>query len=380
MNEINVPLKNRYAYLDNIRSLVIILVLAMHTAVTYSGFGGWYYIEGSPENLSFFEMAFFGFFQSFVQAWVMGALFFISAYLITKALAKHGSSNFIKERLFRLGLPLLLYVFIVTPLIMYIILGYYSENNFFINYIQYITSFLWLGATGPLWYVQTLLLFSILYTIIRKCFPNGIKIQNISTVGIIFTIIITGIVAFLIRLIFPVGSSFLNLQFSYFSSYIVMFIAGIVIGENNLLDKITNEKNIKWLRISLIIGIPFWVVIMLFGGALDGKMYIDGGFNWQSLTFALWESLTAIGFTIGIITLFKKKVNIDNKITVIIRDNSFGIYFFHAPIMVFISLLLKTWVINPLLKFLIVLIITFIVNLLFSYFLRKIKPMKIIFK
>jgi fucose 4-O-acetylase-like acetyltransferase len=380
MNEINVSLKNRYAYLDNIRSLVIILVLAMHAAVTYSGFGGWYYIEGSPENLSIFEMAFFGFFQSFLQAWVMGALFFISAYLITKALAKRGSSNFVKERLLRLGLPLLLYVFIVTPLIMYIILGYYSENNFFINYIQYITSYLWLGATGPLWYVQTLLLFCILYTIIKKCFLNGIKIQNISTLGIIFIIIITGIVAFLIRLIFPVGSSFLNLQFSYFSSYIVMFIAGIVIGENNLLDKITDEKNIKWLRISLIIGIPFWAVIMLFGGALDGKMYIDGGFNWQSLTFALWESLTAIGFTIGIITLFKKKVNIDNKITGIIRDNSFGLYFFHAPIMVSISLILKTWVINPLLKFLIVLIITFIVNLMFSYFLRKIKPMKIIFK
>ena len=68
--------KNRLAYLDNMRSLVIFLVVAMHSAVTYSGFGGWYYIEGSPEDLSLFEMVFFGLFQSHAQAWVMGALFF----------------------------------------------------------------------------------------------------------------------------------------------------------------------------------------------------------------------------------------------------------------------------------------------------------------
>ena len=36
------PQKNRFAYLDNVRSLVIFLVVAMHSAVTYSGMGGWY--------------------------------------------------------------------------------------------------------------------------------------------------------------------------------------------------------------------------------------------------------------------------------------------------------------------------------------------------
>ena len=92
------------------------------------------------------------------------------------------------------------------------------------------------------------------------------------------------------------------------------------------------------------------------------------------------EALTAIGFSIGIIALFKKKVNIDNKITGLLRDNSFGIYFFHAPIMVTISLILKNWMINPLLKFLIVLILTFLATLVFSHWLRKIKPMRILFK
>ena len=112
--------KVRLAYLDNVRSLVIFLVIAMHSAVTYSGLGNWYYIEGSADKLSTFGMIFFGFIQSNIQAWTMGALFFISSYLASKALAKHGTMKFIKERLFRLGIPLLLYVFIISPFIHYI--------------------------------------------------------------------------------------------------------------------------------------------------------------------------------------------------------------------------------------------------------------------
>ena len=340
----------RFAYLDNVRSLVILLVITMHTAVTYSGMGSWYYIEGSLEKLSIFEMVFFGFLQSFMQAWFMGILFFISAYLASKSLIKHGSYKFIKERLFRLGVPLLLYVFLISPFIMYIILGNHRENGFLKNIIKYITNFEWIGSTGPLWYVQILLVFCIIYTVFKKIFPKTIKIREITIKSIILIILIIAIIAFTIRLIFPVGTSFYNLQFSYFSSYVVMFILGIMVGENNVMEKIADEKNIKWIKLSLIIGAPLWVFIILAGGVLEGNRYFNGGFHWQSFAFALWESLTAIGFSLGLMAFFRKKVNIANNFTVLIKDNSFGIYFFHPPILITISLILKNWHFYPLLS------------------------------
>ena len=133
--------KTRFLYLDNVRSLVIFLVVAMHSAVTYSGMGGWYYKEGSPDNLSTLEYVLFGFFQSFGQAWFMGVLFFISAYLATKALKKRGFIGFIKERLFRLGLPLLIYMFIISPFNMFILLRANPENTIIENYVQFFTDF-----------------------------------------------------------------------------------------------------------------------------------------------------------------------------------------------------------------------------------------------
>ena len=379
-NKLTEPVKIRLAYLDNVRSLVIILVIVMHSAVTYSGIGDWYYVEGSMEELSMFELVFFAFGQSFLQAWFMGILFFISAVFAAKAMIKRGPLKFIKERSFRLGLPLLIYVFIISPVIEFIILGNNPENSFSENYILVLTNFRWLGATGPLWFAETLLIFCVFYAVIRKCFPYSIKIKNIVIKNIICTIAVTGIMAFFFRLAFPIDSSFLNLQFSYFASYIVMFTAGILIGENNLLEKITDEKNIKWIGLSLIIGIPVWFFIALFGGAIDGIFYFKGGWHWQSIAYALWESLTAIGFSTGLIAFFRKKINIENKYTGLLKDNAFGMYFIHAPVLITVSLLLKHLVIMPILKFTLVLTITFITSLIFSFLIRKIKPIGILLR
>ena len=379
-NDIQKSPKTRLAYIDNLRTLVIILVITMHSAVTYSGLGDWYYKEGAKENLSVFGLVFFGFLQSFLQAWIMGLLFFISAFLAAKALAKRTSFNFIKERLFRLGLPLLIYVFVISPIIIFIILGNQSENTFIENYIQFIIGFWWLDATGPLWFVQVLLFFSIVYAILKKFVPRPIKINKITNTNIISAILLIGVIAFFVRLKFPMGTSFLNLQFSYFTSYIVMFISGIIIGENDLLDNITDIKNTKCLKWALIAGTPLWAATMILGGALEGKEYFNGGFYWQSFTFSLWESITAIGFSMGLLACFKKKVNLHNKFTNLMRDNAFGIYVFHAPILIMISLMLKNLVLDPIFKFIMVTILASIISFIFSFLIRKIKPIGVLFK
>src|SRR5512142_1983035 len=80
----------RFGYLDNLRSLVIFLVVVMHSNVTYSGFGGWYYKEGDPSALGFWDRFAFGLYGSYTQAWFMGILFFLAAFFAANSLAKRG--------------------------------------------------------------------------------------------------------------------------------------------------------------------------------------------------------------------------------------------------------------------------------------------------
>ncbi|HUI72529.1 MAG TPA: hypothetical protein VL354_18560 [Spirochaetia bacterium] len=46
----------RLRYLDNLRSLVIFFVAVMHSDVTYSGVGGWYYTEDNPALRDWLEV------------------------------------------------------------------------------------------------------------------------------------------------------------------------------------------------------------------------------------------------------------------------------------------------------------------------------------
>jgi surface polysaccharide O-acyltransferase-like enzyme len=375
----------RLVYLDNLRSLVIILVILMHSAVTYSGIGGWYYKEGLQENLNIIEMTVFGILQSFTQAWFMGVLFFLSAFLASRSLVKRGPLGFVKERIFRLGIPLLFYMFIIAPFIYFVLLRDDPALRVSVlrdNYIQYLLTFRWTGSTGPLWFVEALLLFCAIYGIIRHFIPisEHDNTNRLKTKNIIYIILVTGVFAFLIRLYFPIGSSVLNLQFSFFASYTVLFIMGIISGERNWFDQISDDKNVIWFKAAFIIGIPLWSIIMLFGGALKGEMLIYGGLSWQSFAYALWESFVAIGFSVGIISFFKKHLNINNKFTQITAENAFGIYVFHAPILISVSLLLRTWIITPMIKFIIAAMLTFVICLLFSLLVRKIKPIKILLK
>jgi surface polysaccharide O-acyltransferase-like enzyme len=371
----------RFAYLDNVRSFVIFLVIAEHSAITYSGYGIWYYREGLPEMLSFLEKGVFGFFLSFVQAWLMGALFFIAAYMATKSLAKRGSKQFLRERLFRLGLPLLIYVLIIEPFIKFILLENGTWNVALNEYIHYLTNFKQIiKGSGPLWFVEALLLFSIAYVIAKKLFPIPQTIHTFNAKNIIVAMIITGIVAFLIRLVFPIGTIFFNLQLCYFSSFIALFVIGILIGENNLFEYITGEQNVKWFKITLITGPIIWIAIMLLGDGAKKIDYFWGGLHWQNFVYASWEAFVAIGFSIGIIAFFKKHLNLSNKYIRFITENAFGIYFFHAPILIMISIFLRQWTINPLLKFIAITLIVFIITLVFTSLARKIKPIRILLK
>ncbi len=113
------PARSRRFHLDNIRSFVMLLVVAMHSNVTYSGMGSWYYTEGRPDRLDPLSLVLFALYGCFVQAWSMGILFFIAGHFAAGSVAKRGGRAFVRERLFRLGAPLLLFVFVLQPFLVW---------------------------------------------------------------------------------------------------------------------------------------------------------------------------------------------------------------------------------------------------------------------
>lgn len=366
----------RLAWIDNLRVLTIVMVVILHTAVTYSGIGGWYYKE--EPDLDMVSMILFAFYLTFTQAYFMSLLFMVSGYFTLRSLEKKGLGRFLAGRLKRLGIPLLVYVFLIHAVTVKLA---YPELDILEWYIRGLKSFNFLSWTGPLWFVEALLIFTLLYVLISKLISRSrLKLQlKISYPGVFILILLITIVAFLVRLVYPIGTDFYNLQFSFFSAYIFMFATGILANQSGVFDKITYKEGKRWLFISLVVGIPFWALIIMFGGAMEDNMQMLGGWNWPAFFFALWESFFCVTFIIALVGLFKYKVNINNRFQKFLSDQAFGVFVFHAPILVGISMILKTWDVYPLIKFIVVAPIAVIASFFFAWLVRRVAPLKKVF-
>ena len=149
----------RYYYIDNLRVMVIMLVILLHLAVTYSNLGLWYYNEQHIKE--FIGQVFFGLFQTFVQGFSMGLLFLVAGYFTPGAFDRKGFGRFVKDRWRRLGLPSLFYLLVVTPFIIWVEVPSSvwtgGASNFLEFYRQYLMSAgMRLLGIGPMWFALAL--------------------------------------------------------------------------------------------------------------------------------------------------------------------------------------------------------------------------------
>ncbi len=352
--------ENRLTYIDNLRLLMIVFVVIQHIAVTYSGIGDWYYVE--PEQIGVIQTVFFGFYQAFTQSYFMGFLFLIAGYFVPSSYDKKGTKKFIKDRLIRLGIPTIIYMLTIHPIIVFGLLGYrIGDNGSLGSYIKYIVTFHFITESGPLWFAFALLIFTIIYAAFRKfSSPKAVtKEKDLPSLPKVFALILLiSICAFLIRIIQPIGTNIINMQLCYFAQYIILFIVGIKCKRNNWLKKLNYATGKPWLILAPSLGFVLFLIIMISGGALNDNIdAFYGGITWQSAAYALWESFVSVSMSIGLIAWFKEKHNKQSKLIKTMSDNAFSVYVFHAPIIVVLSLLFAPVSLIPIIKFIILTLI-----------------------
>lgn len=372
----------RIYFIDNIRWFIISLVVIMHSAVTYSNMGRWYYYE--PVKLDLASAMFFGIILTFTQAYSMGLLFLIAGYFVPGSLHRKGLRRFLGDRAIRLGIPTLIYMLIIYPAIDYFLLAFQwtvprpSVSKYFLEYIQ---SLNFLGESGPMWFALALLIFSALYAA-RQLISPGSERPNPKGelpghIALAKIVLLISAGAFALRLLQPIGTDLMNMQLGFFSSYIILFIAGIIACRNNWLLRIPYSLGMIWFKAALIGGSIFWLAIMILGGIVDSgdfSKYAGGPF-WQSAAYALWESFFGVGTCLGLIVLFREHLNWQGKWARFMSDNSFSVYLFHPPILILVSLALRELAWHPIAKFIVSSAIAVPLCLLASHFIFRRVPL-----
>ena len=369
----------RLLYIDNLRIILVVLVVLAHVAITYGPVGFWYYYERTELN-STYVLAFF---VSLMQAFLIGLFFMISAFFTPSALNKKGPKNYLIDKLKRLGVPLIFYIFMIAPSILYldnlIIKG--ERVNYFIFYYENVLK-KGIIDVGPLWFLQVLLFFSILYAIFNEIIVRILKNKKQlifkfpSNKNIFITILILAFVTFLVRLQFPISATTSHLNFGLAPQYILLFGLGILAFNNNWFEEITPKKAKFWFSIAMI-AILFWPLFIFFGRSSELSIEIfAGGLNWQSFIYAFWEAVLSISLSICIIYFFRKKLNHQTKLFKEISKSTYSVFIIHSIVIVLLSYLLKDLMFHPLVKFAIVALAGILLCFLISFYITKVRFLK----
>ncbi|MBV9302892.1 MAG: acyltransferase family protein [Acidobacteriaceae bacterium] len=349
----------RLAYVDNLRWTMILLVISMHAADTYSPLGNWYFTDRRPITPA--TLLFFAAWQMYLQSFFMGLLFFVAGYFVPSSFDRKGFARFVRDRAFRLGLPVLFYMFILGPVTEYFFSHSWNSTeptSFANEWIKHIRNGQFMQENGPLWFCLALLIFSVVYAVTRSPSRFRARLSNKqeekSPPGSLKLIAFAfGMAAFefLIRLMLP-GVTFLNMHLGDFSQYILLFSAGILAARGEWLPKLSFATGMKWLVIVLPLGFAAWFTMLSKGGALTGHASaFFGGWHWQSAALDLWESFTCVAMSLGLLALFREHFNSQGRLGKFLSDNAFGVYVFHPPIVIAGARLLHGFSWNPLLKF-----------------------------
>ena len=158
------PAKPRLLYIDNLRSVLISMVVLLHLAITYGAEGDWWYNEAVPESM-ISDVA-LTFYTTFAQAFTLAFFFMISGYFCPPAYDKKGPRPYTVDKLKRLGVPFLFYFAVLNPLL--VMMVHLFEGQPAIPPGVSPLAF-WVDSFGPglMWFAEALLIFSLAYMLWR---------------------------------------------------------------------------------------------------------------------------------------------------------------------------------------------------------------------
>lgn len=155
----------RIVALDRARTFTTLLVVIYHSVVNYTWFG-----NGDRMRWLGFDLV-----VLFNDSFFMAFMFLISGLFVHDSLTRKGAAGYLRRRTWRLGVPLLISIFVLIPIAYYAsFLRYHfpgtTDFNFFHFWWHTITIGPW--PSGQSWFLWVLLVLDVIVAAIWSVAPN----------------------------------------------------------------------------------------------------------------------------------------------------------------------------------------------------------------
>ena len=330
---------NRIYWMDNLRSIIIFLVVLYHIGGVYESTGMWgsFWIVDDPTTISWVGIVGIAF-----DIFIMPTMFFISGYLTPISLERKGAAGFVKSKLKRLMLPWLLAVLTLIPL--YKIIFLYSRG---LPQESWTTYF---HITNPnsqnwLWFLPLLFIFNLLYLLLAKLNVRFEKLSFkwivISTfvIGVIYSMVIGNWLGFRSWTLTPL----LDFENEKMLAYFLYFLLGVLAFQQNIFAELPKKKTLYTI-VNAVAWLP--VTVHIFARIWPFFYPNPAEFQITSLYRLIWWisfHLGALGMVYLMVESFWRYVDRPGKLWRTLSQNSYGVYIIHVILIgIFGMVLLNT--------------------------------------
>jgi len=349
---VDVNVSRKY-FIDNIRSITVIIVIIYHVAYLFNS-------AGVVSNIGQTGIPAFDTLCYFVYPWLMTIMFLVAGISARYALQKRAVKQFLKERAQKLLIPWIGGIFLLGWITGWVTNQYNDifAGNYVPVFIKYFI-FCFIGM-GPLWFNLELLIVSMVLLLFYKIDKND-RLTALTGRINIFVLLV---------LFLPFwGSSFLlnTPLITVFRNgiYLFVFLSGYYLFSQEKIIEILVKFRIPMLIAGIILGI---IEVYYF----YGKSFGDNSFLQHPLTnIYSWIMMMAI------LGCSQKYLDKTNKLMDYIKSRSFFWYLCHYPIMVFIAYILTSFFkLSMIYNYILLLVFAFGVTILFCEIIRLIPMLR----
>jgi glucan biosynthesis protein C len=353
---------NRLFYLDALRIVLTILVIVHHVGQAYGPTGGYWPVQEPA------RAAILGPFFTVNRSFFMSLFFMISGYFMVSAYQRNGFGRFLRNRLVRLGVPVLVFAALMIPARVFLFGEHITRWDDYIN-------------AGHLWYLEHVLLFSVVYALWRKIrgtqpAPRVGQEPERPAPGLGVTLAALLLVALgcgLVRIWSPIDRwmnllGFFRVAFADLPRDLAFFIFGAIAFRRGWFESYPVRRGMIWLAVGVAAAIA-WYAWALLPHAAPGALAF-------SISYLVWEELICFGFCIGLLVLFRQTANSQGRFGRMLAANQYSAYFWHPLLIVGIQMAFLSLPLGPFVKFAAVSLVGVPIVFLWSWLVRCIRPVK----
>jgi glucans biosynthesis protein C len=342
--------------IDNLRAVVILLVIAFHSVLAYLNFlpQSPFAFDSPPYTWRAFpivdQQRWLGFdlFCAWLDVFLMSFFFLLSGLFVWPSLARKGAWTFLGDRLLRLGLPLAVVVLLVMPAAHYPSYLQTAVDPGIAAYWRHLLA-LPLWPVGPMWFVSLLLTWDIaaagLYPLLAGCAAAVLRLSAFARrnpARFLAGLLLASALAYIpLALLFGPSPWFqrgpLAFQLSRPLHYVLYFFAGAAIGacgiERGLLapDGPLTRRWAPWLA-AAVASFALWL-------ALTAQTIADPAAAplWLQVADDLSFVLACFASCFFVLALALRFAQLGSRLLDALKNHAYGMYLIHYLFIVWLQ-------------------------------------------